>query len=155
MKFRYILPVIILVLNCCKNPNNEISIDQGSKILSNKATEFIVNKDYKKATDLLNKAIEKDSKNYFAYIGKTTIFIKEKNYKLALKQIEKVIEIKPDFAESWTMKGMLNDILNNKEQAISDYEKSIKYFESRKEKENFDEKINDINIYYSLYLIDN
>ncbi len=140
---------IFLILFSCKSDK----ISEKSIELNNKAINSINAEKYSDALKYSDEAMKADEKNYNAYTIKAQMLIKENKLSEAEKTIQKQLKIKPDFAEGWTFKGLINDLNGNQKQANQDYQKSIKLFEKRNENGEFNAQLNDSNIYFSLILI--
>lgn len=149
MKIRqYFLIFLILTISCNSDKISEKSVE-----LNNKAINSISSENYSEALRYSEEAIKADKKNYNAYTIKAQMLIKENKLNDAEKTIEKQLEIKPDFAEGWTFKGLINDLNGNQKQAIKDYQKSNELFEQRIQKTNFNKQMNVTNKYMNLILI--
>ena len=149
MKYSKFITFIFLILFSCKSDK----ISEKSVELNNKAVNSISAKKYSDALKYSEEAIKADKKNYNAYTIKAQMLLKENKLSEAEKTIQKQLRIKPDFAEGWTFKGLINELNLNQKQAIQDYQKSIELFEKRNENGEFNEQLNDSNIYFSLILI--
>jgi|GEM_PF-3200416 len=149
MKYSKFITFIFLILFSCKSDK----ISEKSVELNNKAVNSISAKKYSDALKYSEEAIKADEKNYNAYTIKAQMLLKENKLSEAEKTIQKQLRIKPDFAEGWTFKGLINELNLNQKQAIQDYQKSIELFEKRNENGEFNEQLNDSNIYFSLILI--
>ncbi|MGX9987560.1 tetratricopeptide repeat protein [Soonwooa purpurea] len=149
MKYSKFITFIFLILFSCKSDK----ISEKSVELNNKAVNSISAKKYFDALKYSEEAIKADEKNYNAYTIKAQMLLKENKLSEAEKTIQKQLRIKPDFAEGWTFKGLINELNLNQKQAIQDYQKSIELFEKRNENGEFNEQLNDSNIYFSLILI--
>jgi len=146
MKLLKILILSFLIISC-KQENKEIIQ------LSKNASDFIVNEEYDKAMGAYDKIIKIDKEDYHAFIGKSIIFLIKKDYRNAENQIDIALKIKPDYAEAYLSKGLLNFKMNKNFKAIEYLKKSIELYRQRKTDGNYDDKNNDINIYYLYFFI--
>ncbi|MEC5157241.1 tetratricopeptide repeat protein [Chryseobacterium sp. MP_3.2] len=144
----YLIIVLIFFTSCKSDKISEKSIE-----LNNKAINAISVEQYSEALKYSEQAIKADEKNYNAYTIKAQMLMKQNNLNEAEKTIQKQLEIKPDFAEGWTFKGLINDLNGNHKLANQDYQKSIELFKERNLNKEFNPQLNDTNIYLSLLLI--
>ena len=149
MKFLHYLLIFLVLLTSCKSDK----ISEKSIELNNKAINAISVEQYSEALKYSEQAIKADEKNYNAYTIKAQMLIKQNNLNEAEKTIQKQLEIKPDFAEGWTFKGLINDLNGNQKLAKQDYQKSIDLFKERNRNKEFNPQSNDLSIYFSLFLI--
>ena len=149
MKIRHCFVIFLSFIISCKSDK----ISEKSIELNNKAINSISAEKYSDALKYSEEAIKADEKNYSAYTIKAQMLIKENKLNEAEKTIQKQLEIKSDFAEGWTFKGLINDLSGNPKQAIQDYQKSIELFENRNINKEFNPQFNDSNIYLSAILI--
>jgi len=146
--YLYFVISSLLITSCKSDKISDKSIE-----LSNKAVNALSFEKYTDALKYSEEAIKIDKKNYNAYTIKAQMLIKENKLNEAEKTIQKQLEVKPDFAEGWTFKGMINDLQGNQNQAKSDYQKGIDLFEQRILKTDFNKQINVTNKYLNLILI--
>jgi len=146
--YLYFVILSLLITSCKSDKISDKSIE-----LSNKAVNALSFEKYTDALKYSEEAIKIDKKNYNAYTIKAQMLIKENKLNEAEKTIQKQLEVKPDFAEGWTFKGMINDLQGNQNQAKSDYQKGIDLFEQRILKTDFNKQINVTNKYLNLILI--
>lgn len=149
MKPRHYLIIILILFTSCKSDK----ISEKSIELNNKAINAISVEQYSEALKYSEQAIKADEKNYNAYTIKAQMLIKQNNLNEAERAIQKQLEIKPDFAEGWTFKGLIEDLSGNEKLAKKDYQKSIELFKERNQNKEFNPQLNDSNIYFSLLLI--
>jgi len=105
------------------------------------------------ALKLLNKAIELDDNYYYAYSNRATIYVIQKNYKNAIEECELVLEMNPDFAESWVFAGMLYDRIDKPQKANEYYQKSIELFDNQIENSKDKQQVNIIKLNKAVSLI--
>ena len=149
MKIQQYLVIFFLTLISC----NSDKISKKSVEFNNKAINAIQEEKYSEALNYADAAIKEDSNNYNAYTIKAQILVKEDKLNEAEETIQKQLEIKPDFAEGWTFKGIINDLNGNPLKAKSDYQKGINLFEERIKKDKSNKQANIINEYFNLILI--
>ena len=128
-------------------------ISEKSIELNNRAVNSISLEKYSDALKYSEEAIKADEKNYNAYSIKAQMLIKENRLSEAEKTIKQQLKIKPDFAEGWTFKGLINDLMGNQKQANSDYQKGINLYEERIQKSDVNKQMNVTNEYLNLILI--
>lgn len=121
--------------------------------MSNRAVKFFTSEKYSDALKYSEEAILADEKNYQAYTLKAQILIKKNKLNEPEETIQEQLKIKPEFAEAYTFKGLINILNGNKIKADQGFIKSIQLFEKRNNDNNCDPQINDTNIYFSLLLI--
>jgi tetratricopeptide (TPR) repeat protein len=148
MKFPHYLLIFLILLTSCKSDK----ISEKSIELNNKAINAISVEQYTEALKYSEQAIKAYEKNYNAYTIKAQMLIKKNNLNEAEKIIQKQLKIKPDFAEGWTFKGLVNDLNGNQKLAKQDYQKSIELFKERNRNKEFNPQLNDSNIYFSSYI---
>ena len=78
-----------------------------------------------KARDAFNKAIQFNSSNADAYVGRGIVFSNMANPEQALADLTKAIEIDPNNALAYKNRGDIFYGMNRDEQAISDYTKAL------------------------------
>jgi len=149
MKNPQFLTFIFLILFSCKSDK----ISEKSIELNNKAINSISAEKYSDALKYSEEAIKADEKNYNAYTIKAQMLIKQNDLSEAEKTIQQQLKVKPDFAEGWTFKGLINDLIGNEKQAKSDYQKGIDLYQKRIQKNNFNKQMNVTNEYLNLILI--
>jgi len=147
-KLQFLTLIFLLLFSCNSDKISEKSIE-----LNNKAINSITAEKYLDALKYSEEAINADEKNYNAYTIKAQMLIKENKLNEAEKTIQEQLKVKPNFAEGWTFKGLINDLNGNQKQANQDYQKSIELFEERNVNGEFNPQFNDSNIYLSLILI--
>ncbi|MDD3150881.1 MAG: tetratricopeptide repeat protein [Candidatus Gastranaerophilales bacterium] len=87
----------------------------------NKANEYIQQKDYSSAIEILQKIIKKDSFNCEAYKNLGLCSLNIEDYDTAFKMFEKAVEIKPDDALSMFYIGSIYHLIGNPEKAIEKF----------------------------------
>ena len=99
----------------------EISIKQ--------AREFVVNKNYLKASEEYSNAIKLDTSNSYAYFERSQIYYALKKYELALNDINIAEELNKSFSDHSInfIKGKILFNIGNIEDSIKSFEKEIKY----------------------------
>ena len=131
MTNRLIIILTIILVYSCSNNQHEISFKPEAIELENKAANLISQGENDSALHLLDKALQVDSSYYPAYGLKATIYIQKKLLDSAIIQLEKQIVFKPDYAEAWTLAGMLYDRQEDTLKAKEYYEKSIMLYDKR------------------------
>lgn len=149
MKIQHYFVIFFLTLTSC----NSDRISEKSIELNNKAVNAMLEEKYSEALNYAEEAIKEEPNNYTVYTVKTQALIKEGKLNEAEKTVQKQLKIKPDFAEGWTIKGMINDLNGNPIKAKSDYQKGITLFEQRIKKGKSNKQANIINEYFNLILI--
>lgn len=99
--------------------------------LQDRASALIIRAKTDSALLLLDQAIRADRSYYIPHISKSGIYIQQKAYDKALTEIEIAIRKNPDYAEGWVIKGFIQEIIENKEEATKCYKKSITMFTER------------------------
>ena len=126
-----ILNLIWILFASCSGGDKKEVYNPKAIELNDKAVAQMQKFNYDSALILFDKAIEIDKTYYLPHSSKTTIFIQKKELDKALVESEKVIKIKPDFAEGWTIAGMINDKLGNTQTAMEYYKKSVELFDRK------------------------
>jgi len=126
-----ILNLIWILFASCSGGDKQEGFNPKAIVINDKAVAQMQKFNYDSALILFDKAIEIDKAYYLPHSSKATIFIQKKELDKALVESEKVIKIKPDFAEGWTIAGMINDKLGNTQTAKEYYKKSIELFDRK------------------------
>lgn len=126
-----ILNLICILFASCSGGDKKEVYNPKAIELNNKAIAQMQKFNYDSALILFDKAIEIDKTYYLPHSSKAAIFIQKKELDKALVESEKVIKIKPDFAEGWTIAGMINDKLGNTQTAMEYYKKSVELFDRK------------------------
>ncbi len=94
-------------------------------VYNNRGNAFVAEKQYDKAFDDFNKAIELDPKYYLAYYNRGNFFMGEKQYDRAYDEYSKVIELNPKYIEAYINRGIVLRNINRYDEALNDYNKAI------------------------------
>ena len=131
MTNRLLLILTIILAYSCSNNQHEIRFKPEVIELDNKAAKLIAKGENDSALMYLDKALQIDSSYYPAFGLKATIYIDKNLPDIAIIQLEKEIKFKPDFAEAWTLAGMLYDRQGDTVKSKQYYEKSISLYDKR------------------------
>lgn len=121
----------IILIYSCSNNQHEISFKPEAIELEYEAANLFSQGENDSALLLLDKALQVDSSYYPAYGLKATIYIEENLLDSAIIQLENQIIFKPDFAEAWTLAGILYDRQDDTLKAKEYYEISIMLYDQR------------------------
>ncbi len=112
---------------------------------NNKGYILQINKNYKEAIKLYNKALKLDSTNTYALWNRADCFKLTKKYKQAITDYKKIYEINPEYYNSLFYTAECCENLDNKEEALNYY---LKYKSVAKSNSKFfnkvDNKINNL-----------
>lgn len=86
---------------------------------------------YDETIALLRKTAEIDEYNYIIYYELGVNFYLKKDYREALNYIEQAIKLNVVDAESYNIRGLINEKLDNNEDALNDYSMAIKLSSQR------------------------
>jgi tetratricopeptide (TPR) repeat protein len=89
------------------------------------ATNLYFQKKYDEAIDRINKAIEIDPQEAYAYSLRGSIYFSAKKYQQAFQDSRKAIELNPNASDALFLSGQIHYHLGNYYQAIKDYRKCI------------------------------
>src|SRR5271163_1761137 len=90
-----VLPICLMILSSCGGSGNHIELGK----------QLLESKQYDQALDEFNLAIQQDPKQYYAYFGQGYAYVNSGHPDLALACAQKAIELKPDDAGSYFVKG--------------------------------------------------
>ena len=91
----------------------------------NLGKKYFLEKNYEKAKEAYEKAIELDPKDARAYNNLANVYYEEKDYEKAKEAYEKAIELDPNFAGAYNNLGILYYKEKDYEKAKEAYEKAI------------------------------
>ncbi len=91
----------------------------------NKAGAALQKKEYKKATNLINKAIKREDRESLFYALKGDISEVQKKYTKAIPQYDQAINLNPDLFYHYLRRGTSYKALNKNEKAKKDLNKSM------------------------------
>jgi tetratricopeptide (TPR) repeat protein len=129
MMNKLLIVLMIILAYSCSNRQQKIRFNPKAIELDNKAADLMAKGSNDSALLLLDKALQIDSSYYPAYGLKASIYINNDLPDSAISQLEKEIKLKPDFAEAWTLAGMLYDRQGDALKAKEYYEKSITLYD--------------------------
>ncbi len=89
----------------------------------NKGIKFIVNKEYEKAVEAWDKAIELNPNNVAFYIERGATYMIMEQFEKAIENFNKVISLEPNEGKAYTARGATYAQLGNIEKAVSDLKK--------------------------------
>ena len=92
---------------------------------NNRGNSYNELKQYERAIEDLNKAIEIEPEDAEAYYNRGDSYNKLKQYERAIQDFDKAIGLKPDYAEAYNNRGNSCDGLKQYERAIEDFDKAI------------------------------
>ena len=81
---------------------------------------------YERAAGYFNASLEADPNHGPALRGLANSYIQIKRYADALTAIERAIQINPEFAGNYVLRGIIYDHSGRHKQALDDYERSLK-----------------------------
>ena len=112
-------------------PSNNLNVSHDAKEFFNLAVSCLINKNYEDAIENLNKSIELDFSDAFAYVFRAIAWNKLKEYGKAIDDCSKAIEIDPSNVAAYNNRGYARSELKEYGKAIDDYSKAIKLDPSR------------------------
>lgn len=127
----------LFILSSCNEQKNDRKL---AEQLNNEAIEQLQKNNTEAAVKLLNSAIEADQTYAEPHAYLIQINLQEADFDAALNQTKIVIEKSPSEAENWVLAGILTEKKGNKEEALTYYKESIKWFESRLEEQKANNK---------------
>jgi Tfp pilus assembly protein PilF len=133
MKQILILSIILITLFSCsvKKQKKQGDYDPKAVALNKKAMELMNQSNDDSALILFDEAIKADDSYYLPHTNKVGIFISRGRYGSALAESEKAINKNPDYAEGYTITGMLTEKQGDPIKAIEYYNKSIELFDKK------------------------
>jgi Tfp pilus assembly protein PilF len=131
MKQILILSIILITIFSCsvKKQKKDGEYDPKAVALNKKAMELMNQLKDDSALILFDEAIKADDSYYLPHANKVGIFISHGRYGTALAESEKAIKKNPDYAEGYTITGMLTEKQGDSIKAIEYYKKSIELFD--------------------------
>ena len=87
--------------------------------------KFWYNKDYNKALETFNEAVQLNPDYYRGYYGCGTAYKDLNNYELAITNFNRSIELNPNDTSAYYSRGVAYAALKNYDAAIADYNKAI------------------------------
>lgn len=88
-------------------------------------------------TEDANNVVNFEEDNPYLYFDQGYSFYESKQYEEAINSFSKAIEIKPDFAEAYGLRGGVYFALGNKEEALSDLEIAAQLFTDQNDTEGY------------------
>jgi len=123
--------VLIAMVSCSvkQNQKKQGEYDPKAVELNKQAMNLMNQLKDDSALILFDKAIEADESYYLPHSNKVGIFISQRKYGTALAESEKAIKKNPDYAEGYTITGMLTEKQGDPIKASEYYKKSIELFD--------------------------
>jgi Tfp pilus assembly protein PilF len=126
-----ILNVILILLTSCSGKGKKEVYNPKAIELNNKAVLQMQKFNDDSALILFDKAIEIDKTYYLPHANKAGIYVRKKEFEKALAECEMAVTEKPDYAEEWTVAGMLHYGLGDTLTAKTYFKKSVEIFDNR------------------------
>ena len=108
-----------------KKPMASIKMTTGG--YRNEGFDYLQNQDYQEAINSLNRAIEQDSKDPFAYYYRGFSYLQLKDYNKAISDLEKATILDSTFSEAYGAQAVAYLELNDYEEAVKAATKAIIY----------------------------
>jgi len=108
-----------------KNPVESIKINTGG--YRNEGFDYLQNQDYQEAINSLNKAIEQDPRDPFAYYYRGFSYLQLEDYSRAIPDLEKATILDSTFSEAYGAQAVAYLKLNDYEEAVKAATKAIIY----------------------------
>ena len=123
--------VLIFMVSCSQKQNQtkQGKYDPKAVELNNQGVRLMNENKIDSALILFDEAIKADDSYYLPHSNKVGIFISQGRYGTALAESEKAIKKNPDYAEGYTITGMLTEKQGDSIKAIEYYKKSIELFD--------------------------
>ncbi len=147
------LNLILIFLASCSAPVKKEAYNPKAIELNNKAVQLMQRSQNDSALVLFDQAIELDPAYYLPHSNKTGIYISKKEFDKALAEIEMVIKKKPDFAQGWTIAGLLHEKLGDSISALKYYQKSVELFDGEIQNPEKKEQIKAIRLNRAISLV--
>lgn len=126
-----ILNVILILLTSCSGKDKKKANNPKAVELNKKAVLQMQKFNYDSALILFDKAIEFDKTYFLPHANKAGIYVRKKEFEKALAECEMAVTEKPDYAEEWTVAGMLHYGLGDTLTAKTYFKKSVEIFDKR------------------------
>ena len=114
------------IQNIFSNPKEEAAARIGKRKQAEnermKGNDFMKAKDYDKAIECYDKAIQLDQKEASTFSNRALAYIKKKQFSKSVEDANKAIELDEDFIKAYYRRGKAYEHLCNFEEAIKDYE---------------------------------
>ncbi len=131
MKNLFLLITLTCLAACSGKQSSQQTFDSKAIELNDKAVSLMIQSKPDSALLVFDQAIAAAPSYYLPHVSKTGIYMQQKAYDKALAETEFALSKNPEYAEGWTICGVLNEAAGNPAQAKENYQKSIEIFTQR------------------------
>lgn len=97
-----------------------------STILRKDGFAYYQDKQYDKAIEKMNKAIELDPQDYYTYYYRGICYLELKDYQKAISDFDKAIELNPNYSDAYGARGLSYTFVKDYQQALNDFNEMLR-----------------------------